>query len=120
MANIRRRDPHSGKPVVLIGAPSNGKRFWRKQSNPTQQSTRGGGGERKPPLIAHYWSSKSTAWDMHMMLDLGDPDRTAEFAPNGGSGINRELSCVLEGFGIRLTATVEEECIHDVTEEMNR
>jgi len=37
----------------------------------------------------------------------------------GRSGIDRELSHVLKGFEIFLTATVEEECIHDVTEETN-
>jgi len=36
------------------------------------------------------------------------------------SGIDRELSCVLKGFGIHLTATVEEERIHGVTEETNQ
>ena len=36
------------------------------------------------------------------------------------SGIDGELSRVLKGFGVHLTATVEEECIHGVTEETNR
>jgi len=27
-ANVRRQDPHIGKPMVLIGVPLNGKRFW--------------------------------------------------------------------------------------------
>jgi len=43
-----------------------------------------------------------------------------EIVPNGGSGIDRELSRILNGFGIHLTATVEEECIHGVTEETNQ
>lgn len=51
-----------------------------------------------------------------MMLDLGDPDQTAEIVPDGGSGIDEGIHRLLEGFAIRLTATVEEECIHDVTE----
>ena len=76
-------------------------------------------GERKPTFIACYRSSKSTARNVHMASDLEGSDWTAEIAPDGGSGTERELSCVLEGFGIRLIVTVEEERIHDVTEEMN-
>ena len=37
----------------------------------------------------------------------------------GGSRIDRELSHVLEGFGIHLTSMVGEECIHDITKETN-
>lgn len=80
------------KPVVLIGAPSNGKWFWRKQSDPTQRLTHGGGGERKPPLIALYRSSRSTARDVRTTLDLGNLDWMAEIAPDGGSGIDEGLS----------------------------
>lgn len=42
-----------------------------------------------------------------------------EIVPDGGSEIDRELSRVSKGFVIHLIATVEEERIHDVTEEMN-
>lgn len=55
-----------------------------------------------------------------MASDLEGPDQTAEITPDGGSGTDRELSCVLKGFGIRLTTMVEEECIHNVAEEMNQ
>jgi len=55
-----------------------------------------------------------------MALDLGDSDWMVEIAPNGGRRTDRELSHVLKGFGICLTAAVEKERIHDVTEEMNR
>ena len=55
-----------------------------------------------------------------MALDLGDPDRTAEIALDEGRKINEGTHHVLEGFGICLTATVEEERIHDITEETNR
>ena len=78
------------------------------------------GGERKPPLIARYRSSKSTAGNLRMALDLGDSDQMVEIMPDGGSRINEGIHCVLEGFGICLTTIVEEECIHDVTEETNR
>ena len=57
---------------------------------------------------------------MRMVSDLEGLDQTAKIVSNGGSGIDRELSHVLKGFGIRLTATMEEECIHNVTEETNR
>jgi len=43
-----------------------------------------------------------------------------ENAPNGGSGIDKELSCVLKGFEIHLTATVEERLIHDITKETSQ
>jgi len=39
--------------------------------------------------------------------------------PDGRSETNRELSRVLKGFGICLTTVVEEECIHEVTDETN-
>ena len=78
------------------------------------------GGERKPPLIACYQSSKSTARNVCMALDLGDSNRAAEIAPDGGSRIDEGIRRVSEGFGICLTATVEEKRIHDVTEETNR
>ena len=55
-----------------------------------------------------------------MALDLEAPDRTTEIKPDGGSRIDEVIRHVLEGFGIWLTATVEEEHIHDVTEETNR
>jgi hypothetical protein len=74
----------------------------------------------KPPLIARYRSSKSTARNVRMALDLEGPDRTAEIAPDGRSGIDRELSRVLKDLESDLTATVEEDSFHDVTEEMNR
>lgn len=79
-----------------------------------------GGGEIKPPLIACYRSSKSTARNVCMASDLEAPDRTTKITPNGGSRIDEGICRVLEGFGIRLNATVEEEPIHDVTEETNR
>lgn len=66
------------------------------------------GGERKLPLIACYRSSKSTARDVCMASDLEAPDRTAKIASDGGSGIDEGKRRVLEGSGIRLTATVEE------------
>ena len=56
-----------------------------------------GGGERKPSFIARYQSSKSTARNVRMVLDLEGPDRTVEIAPDGGSGTDRELSRILEG-----------------------
>lgn len=56
-----------------------------------------GGGERKPPLITHYRSRKSTAQNVCMASDLEGLDRTTENAPDGGSGIDRELSHILEG-----------------------
>ena len=55
-----------------------------------------------------------------MASDLGDPDLTAEIAPDGGSRIDEGIRRVLKGFGIHLTATVEERLIHDITEETNR
>lgn len=55
-----------------------------------------------------------------MASDLEGLDRTTEIALDGGSRIDREISRVLKRFGIRLTTTVEEERIHDVTEEMTR
>ena len=55
-----------------------------------------------------------------MASDLEGPNRMAEIAPDGGSIIDRELSRVLKGFGICLTAMVEKERIHDVTEETNQ
>lgn len=55
-----------------------------------------------------------------MALDLEDPDRTAEIVLHGGSGIDEGIRHILEGFGIRLTTMVEEECIHGVTKETNR
>ena len=57
---------------------------------------------------------------MRMTSDLEGLDRTAEIMPDGGSGIDKELSRILKGFGIHLTTTVEEECIHGVIEETNR
>jgi len=36
------------------------------------------------------------------------------------SGIDRELICILDGYGIRLTTMVEEELIHGITKETNR
>ena len=56
-----------------------------------------GGGEREPPLIVCYRSSKSTARNVRMALDLEGPDRTTEIAPDGGSGTDRELRCALKG-----------------------
>jgi len=55
-----------------------------------------------------------------MASDLEGPDWTAEIAPDGGSGIDEGIRRILEGFGICLTATVEEERIHDVTKETNQ
>jgi len=55
-----------------------------------------------------------------MASDLEGPDQMAEIAPDGGSGIDRELSRVLKVFGICLTTIVEEEHIHGVADEMNR
>ena len=78
------------------------------------------GGERKPSLIARYQSSKSTARNVRMTLDLGDPDQMAKITPDGRSRIDEGMSHDLEGFGICLTAMVEEDFIHDVTEETNR
>lgn len=43
----------------------------------------------------------------------------SEITPDGGSGIDEGIHCILEGFGIHLTTNVEEEHIHNVTEEMN-
>lgn len=40
----------------------------------------------------------------------------AKIAPDGGSGIDEGIRLILEGFGICLTAMVEEESIHTVTE----
>ena len=57
----------------LIGAPLNGKRFWRKRSNHTQRSTRSSRGERKTIVIVGYQSSKSTALGVRMTLDLEEP-----------------------------------------------
>lgn len=42
-----------------------------------------GGGERKPPLIMHYQSIKSTAQNMGMAFDMEGLDRMAEIAPDG-------------------------------------
>jgi len=55
-----------------------------------------------------------------MALDLGDSDRTAEIMPDGGREIYEGICHILEGFGIRLTTTVEEEHIHDISKEMNQ
>lgn len=46
-----------------------------------------------------------------MALDLGDRDRTAEIAPDGGSGTDKGMSRNLERFEVRLTTTEEEELI---------
>ena len=55
-----------------------------------------------------------------MASDLEGPDQTTEIAHDGGRGIDRELSRILKGFGIFLTATMEEECIYGVTKETNQ
>ena len=54
-----------------------------------------------------------------MASDLEALDQTDEITPDGGSGIDEGICCILEGFRIHLTAMVEEEHIHDVTEETN-
>ena len=64
---------HTLETSDLIGAPLNGKQFWRKQSEHPQQSTRGSGGERKTAAIARYQSRKSTALDVRITLDLEEP-----------------------------------------------
>lgn len=49
------------------------------------------GGERKLPLIAHYRSSKSTAQDVRMALDLEAPDWMVEINLDGGSKIDKGI-----------------------------
>lgn len=46
-------------------------------------------------------------FNVHITLDLGDPDRMAEIVPDGGSGIDKGICHVLEGFGIFFTAMME-------------
>ena len=80
---------HAPKPIVYQGHPWAVSGFGEKRAIPFSARRVAGGGERKPPLIAHWQSSKSAVPKEWMSSDLGAPDLTVEIAPDGGTGFDR-------------------------------
>ena len=74
------------------GHPQAVSRIGENRAIPLSDRCMASGGERKPPLIARHRSRKSTARNVRMVLDLGDPDRAAEIAPDGKLDLEGELS----------------------------
>lgn len=93
----------------LIGAPLNGKRFWRKQSGHTQQSSMAVEVREKPPwsrVIGQASQSHSMCiW--HWIWRI--PDRMTEIAPDRQKWNRQGIKTQFKGIWNLLNATVEKE-----------